>query len=364
MPRRSIRPTTSPRVAPLVRRRVPDDRRSARYRRRRRPARPRAARSGAADGPRSNRRRSMRAATRRARPSRRRSWRPAGMKPSVPPDRHDTVLAATMPALFDEPEAVPRALPELDHAARSSGSCRRTPGRAGCASPAACRANGMAKTKRPASISSCAACRRRRGREHVSFADWTFTGIVPDLDELAAYLADRLGWAAVDDRRARTAHAISRAGQAGRGAAAASTFHENLPFLCGGNRDRAAFMSRRGEDCLIATAIGVSPALRQVASPLRHPKPLRATARPHILPEGRHHRDRPARAARPHRRHGPGHPSGHDREVDGAIGRPNSSGRERRRLHERMDARARPRSTSEVPRPKARAATFGARSWC
>jgi hypothetical protein len=37
---------------------------------------------------------------------------------------------------------------------------------------------------------------------HIAFADWTFSAIVPDLDELAFYLADRLGWAARDPRRA------------------------------------------------------------------------------------------------------------------------------------------------------------------
>ena len=39
--------------------------------------------------------------------------------------------------------------------------------------------------------------------QEISFAAWTFAGVVSDLDELGNYLADRLGWPAADDRRAR-----------------------------------------------------------------------------------------------------------------------------------------------------------------
>jgi hypothetical protein len=35
----------------------------------------------------------------------------------------------------------------------------------------------------------------------IEFADWTFSAYVPDLPRLAAYLADRLGWADKDHRR-------------------------------------------------------------------------------------------------------------------------------------------------------------------
>ena len=53
---------------------------------------------------------------------------------------------------------------------------------------------------------------------HVAFADWTFTGVVPDLLELSGYLADRLGWAASDDRREQmTAHLARQAKRTGSG---------------------------------------------------------------------------------------------------------------------------------------------------
>ena len=44
------------------------------------------------------------------------------------------------------------------------------------------------------------------------FVDWTFSGVVKDLDRLSAYLADRLGWTATDTRRPRlTAHLAAQA---------------------------------------------------------------------------------------------------------------------------------------------------------
>jgi hypothetical protein len=58
---------------------------------------------------------------------------------------HDSVLAATMPAFFDHTEAFLARCRE--------GWCRRMPARAACASPAACRALGIARTRRRASIS-------------------------------------------------------------------------------------------------------------------------------------------------------------------------------------------------------------------
>ena len=115
---------------------------------------------------------------------------------------HDTVLAATMPATMDEPEAF---------LARCRSWTRRTvvwvvPAHAGprglCF--AGClplewhgedETPGVDIVLRGLSPSSMP--------RHVSFADWTFTGIVPDLDELATYLANRLGWSVADDRRAR-----------------------------------------------------------------------------------------------------------------------------------------------------------------
>jgi hypothetical protein len=114
---------------------------------------------------------------------------------------HDTVLAATMPALFDHPEAfLARCLGWARHSvvwvvpahAGPRGLCF-----AGCLPSEWHREDetpgidivmrGLAPSSRP---------------HQVAFADWTFRGVVKDLGRLAAYLGDRLGWAAGDPRRA------------------------------------------------------------------------------------------------------------------------------------------------------------------
>jgi SAM-dependent methyltransferase len=114
---------------------------------------------------------------------------------------HDTVLAATMPALFDDPE-------------RFLASCRAWARRtviwvvpahagprglcfAGCLLPEWHREDetpgldivlrGLGAPLRPRAM---------------AFADWTFSGVVQDLPKLAAYLADRLAWRGSDERRA------------------------------------------------------------------------------------------------------------------------------------------------------------------
>jgi hypothetical protein len=112
---------------------------------------------------------------------------------------HDTVLAATMPAFFDHPEAFlarcrawARAVVWVVPAHPGPrGLCF-----AGCLLPEWHREDetpgiditmrGLAPSSRPS---------------HVAFADWTFTGVVPDLLELSSYLADRLGWAVSDERQ-------------------------------------------------------------------------------------------------------------------------------------------------------------------
>jgi hypothetical protein len=128
--------------------------------------------------------------------------------------RHDTVLAATMPAFFDHPErflarcrdwasAVVWVVPA--HAG-PKGLCF-----AGCLPREWHREDetpgiditmrGLGPASRPA---------------RVAFADWTFTGIVPDLEELSGYLADRLGWAPSDERRGSlTAHLARQAKRQG-----------------------------------------------------------------------------------------------------------------------------------------------------
>jgi SAM-dependent methyltransferase len=126
----------------------------------------------------------------------------AGWETAVLPEGdHDTVLAATMPAFFDQPEAF---------LARCRAWARRgivwvVPAHAGprglCF--AGCLRSEWHGEDETPGIDIVMAGLAPSSRPHdVAFADWTFSGIVPDLDELAGYLADRLGWAARDLRRA------------------------------------------------------------------------------------------------------------------------------------------------------------------
>jgi len=113
---------------------------------------------------------------------------------------HDTVLAATMPALFDQPEAflarcqawARRAVVWIVPAHQGPrGLCF-----AGCLPS---RWHGEDETP---GIDIVLRGLRARSRPHdIAFVDWTFSGVVTDLPALAAYLADRLGWAATDARR-------------------------------------------------------------------------------------------------------------------------------------------------------------------
>ena len=118
--------------------------------------------------------------------------------------RHDTVLAATMPAFFEQPELflarcrswARRAVVWIVPAhAGPRGLCF-----AGCL-PSAWHGEdetpGIDIVRRGLSPAT-------QPRE-LAFVDWTFSGVVPDLAELAGYLSDRLGWPASDDRRRRMA---------------------------------------------------------------------------------------------------------------------------------------------------------------
>ena len=125
-------------------------------------------------------------------------WQRAGVAERT----HDSVLAATMPAYFDDPESF-------------LGSCRAWARRsivwivpahagprglcfAGCLPALWHREDetpgidivlrGLAPGSRPHDMAS---------------ATWTFSGLVPDLRILAGYLADRLGWARTDPMRGR-----------------------------------------------------------------------------------------------------------------------------------------------------------------
>lgn len=128
------------------------------------------------------------------------SWQDAAVEPAV----HDTVLAATMPAFFDHTEAflahcrawARRAVVWVVPAhAGPRGLCF-----AGCL-PLAWHGEdetpGIDLVRRGLAAGSLP--------HETAFVDWTFSGVVKDLDGLSAYLADRLGWAATDDRRPRLA---------------------------------------------------------------------------------------------------------------------------------------------------------------
>jgi hypothetical protein len=117
---------------------------------------------------------------------------------------HDTVLAATMPAMLETPQAffaqcrawarrsVVWVVPSQ---AGPRGLCF-----AGCL-PAAW--HGEDETP---GIEIVLAGLPYALRPHqIAFADWTFSGVVDDLGRLGTYLADRLGWPVEDARRPQLA---------------------------------------------------------------------------------------------------------------------------------------------------------------
>lgn len=134
---------------------------------------------------------------------------------SIEPASHDTVLAATMPAFFAQPEAF---------LARCKGWARR---RVVWVVPAHAGPRGLCfagclpwewhlEDETPGIEIALGGLPADARPHHTAFADWTFTGIVPDIAELAAYLADRLGWPADDKRRAlMTAHLERQASRHG-----------------------------------------------------------------------------------------------------------------------------------------------------
>lgn len=118
----------------------------------------------------------------------------------VPPATHDTVLAATMPAFLDHPEAF---------LTRCRDWARRAvvwvvPAHAGprglCF--AGCLPSQWHREDETPGLDIVLRGLPQHARPHeIAFADWTFSGVVKDLPRLAAYLADRLGWPQSDDRR-------------------------------------------------------------------------------------------------------------------------------------------------------------------
>lgn len=140
-------------------------------------------------------------------------WQGAAVEPAT----HDTVLAATMPAFFAQPEAF---------LARCKAWARRrviwvVPAHAG--PRGLCFAGCLPwewhlEDETPGIEIALGGLPADQRPHHTIFADWTFTGIVPDVGELSAYLADRLGWPAGDPRRPLMAAHLHR--QASRQGAA------------------------------------------------------------------------------------------------------------------------------------------------
>jgi SAM-dependent methyltransferase len=122
----------------------------------------------------------------------------------LPSGGHDTVLAATMPAFFDQREAF---------LARCRAWARRSvvwvvpahAGPRGLCFAGCLPSEWHGEDETPGIDSVMAGLAPSSRPQDVAFADWTFSGVVKDLDRLSAYLADRLGWAARDPRRAALA---------------------------------------------------------------------------------------------------------------------------------------------------------------
>jgi hypothetical protein len=115
---------------------------------------------------------------------------------------HDTVLAATMPAFFDYPEAF---------LARCRAWARRTivwvvPAHQGPKGMcfAGCLPSEWHREDETPGIDIVLRGLSPQSRpQWTEFVDWTFSGIVPELRRLAAWQADRLGWSSDDERRGR-----------------------------------------------------------------------------------------------------------------------------------------------------------------
>jgi SAM-dependent methyltransferase len=134
----------------------------------------------------------------------------------VAPAAHDTVLAATMPALFDHPQAF---------LARCRDWARRAivwvvPAHAGPRGVvfAGCLPAEWHREDETPGIELVLAGLGASQPHEIAFVDWTFSGVVADLPGLAGYLADRLGWPPTDERRLKLlAHLRAQAKPDARG---------------------------------------------------------------------------------------------------------------------------------------------------
>jgi len=121
---------------------------------------------------------------------------------------HDTVLAATMPALLDQP---------AQFLARCRRWARRTvvwvvpahAGPRGLCFAGCLPSQWHGEDETPGVDITLAGLAPAERPHEIAFVDWTFSGVVTDLAELSAYLADRLGWAATDRRRPQLAAHIA-----------------------------------------------------------------------------------------------------------------------------------------------------------
>jgi SAM-dependent methyltransferase len=119
----------------------------------------------------------------------------------VSPAAHDTVLAATMPAFFDHPQAF---------LARCRDWARRAivwvvPAHAGPRGLifAGCLPSEWHREDETPGIDLVLKALGGSRPHEIAFVEWTFSGVVTDLPRLARYLADRLGWPPSDERRPR-----------------------------------------------------------------------------------------------------------------------------------------------------------------
>lgn len=119
---------------------------------------------------------------------------------AVPDGDHDTVLGANIPAPLQQSE---------QFLARCRGWSRRNvvwvvPAQAG--PRGLCLAGCLPATwhgedETPGVELVLRALPKALHPHSIEFAEWTFSAVIPDIEWIAAYLADRLGWAAKDARR-------------------------------------------------------------------------------------------------------------------------------------------------------------------
>src|SRR6267154_1115763 len=113
---------------------------------------------------------------------------------------HDTVLAATMPALFDQP---------AEFLARCRAWARRNvvwvvpahEGPRGLCFAGCLPSRWHGEDETPGIDIVLRGLSPAMRPQAIAFTDWTFSGVIKDLGALSVYLCDRLGWPRTDGRR-------------------------------------------------------------------------------------------------------------------------------------------------------------------